>query len=71
MNRTKFKDPVSQLCLAGAVTAFRSLTQELAGLSPFTVIIRTVIFVNEFSETFMKNTIDIPADHTLILTKVF
>ena len=35
MNRAQFKDPVSIICIAGAVVASRSLTQEVAGLSPF------------------------------------
>ena len=56
MNWAQFKDPVSHMCLAGAVAAFWSLTQEVTGLSPFTVM--TNIFVtefSEFSETFRKN----------------
>ena len=48
MNWAKFKDPVSHMCLAGAVVASWSLTQEVAGLSPFTVV--TNIFVTEFDE---------------------
>ena len=43
MNWAQFKDPVSHMCLAGAVVA-----QEVAGLSPFTVM--TNIFATEFSE---------------------
>ena len=35
MNWTQFKDPVSHMCLAGAVVASWSLTQEVAGSSPF------------------------------------
>ena len=41
MNWAQFKDPVSQMCLAGAVVASWSLTQEMTGwqvLSPFTVM---------------------------------
>ena len=30
-----FKDPISHMCLAGAVVASESLTKEVAGLSPF------------------------------------
>ena len=48
MNWDQFKDPVSHMCLAGAVVASWSLTQEVAGLSPFTVM--TNIFVTEFAE---------------------
>ena len=54
MNWAQFKDPVSQMCLTGTVVASWSLTQEVAGSSPFTVM--TNIFVTqfaEFSETFM------------------
>ena len=36
MNWAQFKDPVSRVCLPGAVVASWSLTQEMAGLSPFT-----------------------------------
>ena len=55
MNWTQFKDPVSNMCLAGTVVACWSLTQEMANSSPFTVM--TNIFVtelSEFSETFRK-----------------
>ena len=45
-----FKDPVSQVHLAGTATASWSLTQEVAGLNSF--IVMTNIFVTEFSETF-------------------
>ena len=48
MNYAQFKDPVSHICLAGTVVASRSLTQEVAGSNPFTVM--TNIFVTEFSE---------------------
>ena len=48
MNWAKFKDSVSHVCLAGIEVASWSLTQEVAGLSPFTVM--TNIFVTEFSE---------------------
>ena len=46
MNFAQFKDPVSDMCLAGAVVASWSLTQEDAGLSPF----KENIFVTEFAE---------------------
>ena len=46
---------LSLTCLAGAVVACWSLTQEVAGSSPFTVM--TNIFVTEFIETFRKNSI--------------
>ena len=38
MNKSQFKDPVSGIYLAGAVVVSRSLTQEVAGSSPFTVM---------------------------------
>ena len=47
MNWAQFKDPVSQLCLAATVVASWPLTQEMAGLNPFTVMTNT--FVAEFS----------------------
>ena len=34
----QFKDPVSDMCLAGAMVAFWSLTQDVAGSNPFTVM---------------------------------
>ena len=48
MNRAQFKDPVSHMCLAGAVVAPWSLIQEVPGSIPFTVM--TNIFDTEFSE---------------------
>ena len=53
MNWTQFKNPVSHMCLAGAVLASWPLIQEEAGSSPFTVM--TNIVVTEFSETFRNN----------------
>ena len=38
MNWAQFKDPISHMCLAGAVVASWSLTQELAGSNPFSVM---------------------------------
>ena len=49
MNWALFKDPVSHMCLAGAVETSWSLTQEVAVSSSFTVL--TNIFVTEFRET--------------------
>ena len=46
MNWVQFKDPVSHMCLAGNVLASLSLTQEVPGPSPFTVM--ADIFVTEF-----------------------
>ena len=48
MNWAEIKDPVSHVCIAGAVVASSSLTQEVAGLNPFTVM--TNILVTEFAE---------------------
>ena len=55
------KDPVSYMCLAGAVVASWSLTQEVAGLIN--------IFVTEFaefSETFRKNSIGWAELHRIV-----
>ena len=48
MNWAQFKDPVSHMCLAGAVVASWSLTQEVVGSNVFTAM--TNIFVTEFAE---------------------
>ena len=48
MNLGQFKDSVFQMCLAGTLITSWSLTQQVASLSPFTVM--TNIFVTEFSE---------------------
>ena len=48
VNWTQFQDSVSHMCLAGAVVAPWFLTQEVAGLKPFTVMIN--IFVIELAE---------------------
>ena len=48
MNLVQFKDPVSHVCLAGAVVVFWFLTQEVACLSPVTVM--TNIYVTGFSK---------------------
>ena len=48
MNWVQFKDPVSDMCLAGTVVASWSLTQEVAGSNHFTVMKN--IFVTEFTE---------------------
>ena len=52
MNWAQFKDPISHMCLAGAVVASWSLTREVASSSPFSVM--TNIFVTEFAE-FIEN----------------
>ena len=48
MNWDSFKDFVSHLCLAGAVVASWSLTQEVAGSNTFTIM--KSILVTEFGE---------------------
>ena len=53
MNWTKFKDPVSHMCLAGTVVACWSLTQEVAGSSPFTVM-KNILLLNSV-KTFREN----------------
>ena len=51
MNWGQFKDPFSHMCLAGVVKASWSITQEMAGLSPFTVMTNiSVTELGEFSE---------------------
>ena len=50
------QDLVAHMCLAGTVVASRFLTQEVAGLSPFTVMKNT--FVTEFAENMFGNSID-------------
>ena len=57
MNWSQFKDPVSHMCLAGALLASRSLTQEMAGSDPFSVM--TNIFITEYSvKRFRENSIN-------------
>ena len=48
MNWDQIKDPVSHMCLAVTVVASWSITQEVAGSSPFTVM--RIIFASEFAE---------------------
>ena len=48
MNWDQLKDPVSHMCLVGAVVASWSLTHEVAGSSLFTVM--RIIFVSELAE---------------------
>ena len=58
MNRAQFKDPVSHMCLAGAVGVSWSLTQEVAGLSPFTVMTNNLSLNSANSvKTFRENSI--------------
>ena len=58
MNWGQFKDSVSHLCLAAAVVASWSLTQEVAGLNPFND--KTFLSLNLLKsvKTFRKNSID-------------
>ena len=56
MNWAQFKDPVSHMCLVGAVVACWFLTQEVAGSSPFNVIIYFVTEFSEFSEKHLGKT---------------
>ena len=51
MNNSQFNDPVSHVCLTSTVVVSWSLTQEVTGLSPFTVMANIfVIGFAEFSE---------------------
>ena len=54
MNWAQFEDPVSHMCLPGAVVACWSLTQEMAGSSPFNVI--NFFVTAEFSEKHLGKT---------------
>ena len=47
MNWAQFKDYVSNLALGDAMVASWSLTQEVVGLSPFTLM-ANIFFVTEF-----------------------
>ena len=48
INWAQYKEYVSHMCPAGTVVVSWSLTQEVAGSRPFTVM--TNIFVTEFAE---------------------
>ena len=50
MNWTQIKDCVSDICPAGAVIAFWSPIQEMAGLSSFTVM-TNIISITEVSHS--------------------
>ena len=43
MNWGQFKDPVSQMCLAGVVLASLTLIEEEAGSNPFTVMTNSLV----------------------------
>ena len=53
------KHPVCHMCLSGAVVAFRSPTQEVAGSSPFTTMtnILSLSSVKKIRENSNKNSI--------------
>ena len=53
MNWTQFTDPVSHMYFAGTVVASWSLTQDMAGSNPFTVM--TNIFVTEIAAEFSEH----------------
>ena len=46
MNWNQFKDSVSDMCLAGTVTDFWSLIQEVAGVDPFTLKITQLSYLS-------------------------
>ena len=54
MNWAQFKDPVSHICLAGAVVASWSLTLEITGSNPFNgkyfLLLNSVNTVKTFRE---------------------
>ena len=43
MNWGQFKDPVSQMCLAGVVLGSLPLTQEVTGSNPFMVMTNSLV----------------------------
>ena len=49
MNWAQLKDPVSHMCLAGAVIASRFLTQEVAGWNLFTMVTNIFASVRNFN----------------------
>ena len=49
MNWAKFKNPISHMCLAGAVVACQFLTQEVAEWQ-VRVLSMSIFFVTEFAE---------------------
>ena len=56
MNWGQFKEPVSHMCLAGTVVTSWSLTQEIVGLSPFSIMTNIIVLeFAEFGETIRKN----------------
>ena len=55
MNWAQFEDPVSHMCFASTVVASWSITQQVAGLSLFTVM--TNIFSLNSVKTFRENSI--------------
>ena len=58
MNQNQFKYPVSHMCLAGAVVASWSLTQEVTGSNPFTVMTNIFVTVlSQFRKVFRENSI--------------
>ena len=59
MNWAGYKDPVSHMCVADTVVASWSLTQEVAGLSPFTVM-TNFLSLNSLNSVniFSKNSMD-------------
>ena len=63
MNWSQSKDPVSHMCLAGAVVASWSLTQEVADSSPFNVMTNIFLSLNSLNSTkiFSENSIIISA----------
>ena len=46
MNQSQFKDPVSHICLAGTVVESWSLTQEMTGSNPFTLMTNIFLSLN-------------------------
>ena len=83
MNWSQSKDPVSHMCLAGAVVASWSLTQEVTDSSPFNAMTNIFLSLNFLNSTkiFSENSIIMSAgiwysflpvlSHNVFSTKTF
>ena len=73
MNSGKSKDPVTDMCLAGATVAFWSIMQEVAGSGPFTVMTNISVRENSIVPIAQKHPINLSQLNTeffLLFSKV-
>ena len=70
MNLAQFKDPVSHMCHAGTVVASWSLTQKVAGLSPFTVM-TNILSLNSDTQISSKTEVNSYAKTNMYLTSIY